>query len=473
MDDERRRYYRITRVRPQGGGGGGAAAIAIGADGAAARLRSGGGDGRMYGKPASRCLRGRRSRPSYCSVRWNRPPSRPEQQADRKRSTADLEVYPLGGPTMMLRALLPISRFLSRRVRREIERIFASAVATPGPLQLPRCGPRPSPIPSPLPSPLTGTSCARTWPTRCARCGRSPGFTATALAVTALCIGATTAAFSLADHVLLRPLPFPDPDRLVRVSEDDRQQGYGRLEASPGNFRDWRDRARSFSAMASYSYESMNLSGDGEPERLDGVAVGAGLLEIVGARPLAGRTFTPDEDAQGAAGTVILSDALWQRRYGGDRGVLGRTVLLNSTPYTVIGIMPADFAFPRRTTTFWIAQRFNDRDFTDRSNTYLYVLARLNARRHRHAGPRRNAPHRRTTGTRVAEGQRGHRRHGVHAAFGDRPAVARRCWRRWPGPRCASFSSVVPIWRTCCWRARSAGARNWRFARRSARGASG
>ena len=206
---------------------------------------------------------------------------------------------------------------------------------------------------------------------------KSPGFAATALAVTALCIGATSAAFSLADHVLLRPLPYPDADRLVKVWQRDDRQGYGRWEASPGNFRDWKARARTFDAMAAFSFLSMNLSGDGEPERLEGVAVGSGLLEMVGAQPAAGRLFTAEEDGPGAAGTVLLSDALWRRRYGADPASLGRKIILDDAAYTVIGVMGPDFAFPRRTGDFWLTERFIAEDYADRSNTYLNVLARL------------------------------------------------------------------------------------------------
>ncbi len=118
---------------------------------------------------------------------------------------------------------------------------------------------------------------------------RSPGFTATALTVTALGIGATTAVFSVADHVLLRPLPFPEPDRLVKLWEDDRVQGYTRMDPSPANYRDWKAMARSFSEVEAYSAASINLTGqiagDEQPERLDGAAVTAGLMGMLGARP--------------------------------------------------------------------------------------------------------------------------------------------------------------------------------------------
>src|SRR5258708_3849396 len=179
--------------------------------------------------------------------------------------------------------------------------------------------------------------------------GRTPGFTVTALTVTALCIGATTAAFSLADHALLRPLPFPDPDCLVKVWQDDRRQGYGRFEPSPGNYRDWTRRARSFDKMAAYSLQSMNLSGDGEPQRLDGAAVNAGLMELLGAQPLAGRLFTAADDTPGSPGTVLLSNALWRERYGGDRAGLGRARLLDKLQVTGIRGMPPAFALPAPT----------------------------------------------------------------------------------------------------------------------------
>lgn len=206
---------------------------------------------------------------------------------------------------------------------------------------------------------------------------RSPGFTATALAVVALGIGTTTAAFSIADYLLLRPLPFPEPGRLVKLWEDDARQGYNFLDPAPGNYHDWKTMSHSFTGVEAYSTLSANLAGDTSPERLDGAAMTSGVLGLLGAAPALGRTFSAADDSPRAPGVVILSDGLWRRRYGADPGVLGRTVRLDDEPYTVIGIMPPGFAFPARTIEFWKTERFTEDDFTQRDNYYLRVLARL------------------------------------------------------------------------------------------------
>jgi putative ABC transport system permease protein len=204
---------------------------------------------------------------------------------------------------------------------------------------------------------------------------RTPGWTATVLVVAALGIGANTAAFSLTDHVLLRRLPLYEADRLVVLWQ--RQLSGGYSEASPANFRDWRSAATSFDGVAAYTQAPANLVGQGEPERLDGAAVTSDLLPLVGARPALGRLFTPEEDRAGAPGTVLLAWGLWQGAFGGDPGIIGRTVTLDDEPCTVIGVMPRGFAFPRRDTEFWRPLRLSADNFEDRSNTYLYVVGRL------------------------------------------------------------------------------------------------
>jgi predicted permease len=206
---------------------------------------------------------------------------------------------------------------------------------------------------------------------------RTPGFTITALLVTALGIGATTAAFTVTDHVLLRALPFPDAGRLVMLWEDQRPRSYATMEASPANYRDWKGRSRSFELMGAWHGLSVNLTGDGEPLRIEGVSVTFDLFHVIGAQPAFGRLFTADDDREGAAGTVVLSDALWKRRYGGDPGVLGRKVVLDSEAYTIIGVMPPTFYFPRRTVEVWTATRFAAQNYQDRADNWLYVLARL------------------------------------------------------------------------------------------------
>jgi len=204
---------------------------------------------------------------------------------------------------------------------------------------------------------------------------RAPGFALTAIPVIALGIGATTAAFSITDFVLLRPLPFAEPERLVRVWES--LPGYPRLEPSPANYRDWRRLGRSFAGMGAAQAISLNLVGPAGPERLEGAAISAELFPLLGVRPVLGRLFTPSDDRDGAAGTVLLSFRLWQREFGGDRAVLGRRVLLDGAPYTVVGVMPRELAFPRREALLWTPIRFSAEDFKDRTNYALGVVARL------------------------------------------------------------------------------------------------
>lgn len=204
---------------------------------------------------------------------------------------------------------------------------------------------------------------------------RSPGFTLTAILVVALGIGANTAAFSVTDFVLIRPLPFAEPERLVKLWQT--QSGYSRMEASPANYRDWKRRAKSFSGMGAFSGISVNLVGQGEPVRLDGAFVTADLFPLLGVQPLLGRLFTAEEDRAGAAGTLLLSYPLWQSVFGGDAGVLGRRVSLDNQPYVVIGVMPPDFHFPSRGVQLWTPARFPEASFQDRNDNYLEVVARL------------------------------------------------------------------------------------------------
>lgn len=204
---------------------------------------------------------------------------------------------------------------------------------------------------------------------------RAPGFTATAILVSALGVGATTATFSITDHVLIRPLPFAEPERLVKLWEAHR--GYARTELSPPNYRDWKRMSTAFETMGVYRTLAANLVGEGDPERLEGASVTAEVFTMLGARPARGRLFTADDDREGAPGTVVLSHGLWMRRFGGDPGVPGRRVVLDGDPYTIIGVMPRGFHFPGRDAQLWTAMRFGPRDFEDRNNNYVYGVARL------------------------------------------------------------------------------------------------
>jgi putative ABC transport system permease protein len=204
---------------------------------------------------------------------------------------------------------------------------------------------------------------------------RTPGFAATAVLVVALGVGANTAAFSLADQVLLRPLPFPQSDRLMKLWQA--VPGYSRMELSPANFADWKRMSHSFAAMGAYNTNAINLVGQGEPERVDMATVESGLLPMLGVQPLMGRLFTAAEDRDGAGGTVLLSYGLWQRRFGGDPNVLGRGVLLNDERYTVIGVMPRTFYFPSRDTALWTPIRLKAENYVDRNDNWLAAVGRL------------------------------------------------------------------------------------------------
>ncbi len=205
----------------------------------------------------------------------------------------------------------------------------------------------------------------------------SPGFALTAILVLALGVGANTAAFSVTDFVLIRPLPFPDSDRLVTLWE--KVPGDGEMELSPANYVDWKRMSKSFDGMGAYWQNSVNLVGQGDPERLEGATVTADLLPLLGVQPLMGRVFTAAEDREGAPGTLLLSYQLWQAVFGGDAGVIGRQVNLDNQPFVVIGVMPRDFHFPSRDAELWMPARFQEHsdDFRDRNNNYLNVVARL------------------------------------------------------------------------------------------------
>ncbi len=206
---------------------------------------------------------------------------------------------------------------------------------------------------------------------------QAPGFTIVVVSVAALGVAASTAVFSLTDHVLIRPMPFREPDRLVKLWEDERERGYSRNDVSPANYRDWKRMSVSFESMAACRSLSVNLSGGGEAERLVGASVNYELFPLLGISPAIGRAFSAEEDRAGAAGTVVLSDGFWKRRFGGDPSVLGRRLLLDGQPHTIIGVMPAGFNYPRRETEIWTAMRFDEEDFSDRRNTYLEIVGRL------------------------------------------------------------------------------------------------
>jgi putative ABC transport system permease protein len=168
-----------------------------------------------------------------------------------------------------------------------------------------------------------------------------PGFTAVATLTLALGIGGATAIFSAVNHVLIRPLPYPDPERILAVW-DTREDGV-QLDIAYGTARELAARARSLERLAAMKPWQPTLLGAAEPERLEGQRVGADYFEVLGVRPALGQEFTPVDDAAGAAPVAVLSDGLWHRRFGADPGIIGRTITLDGLPYRILGVMPPRF----------------------------------------------------------------------------------------------------------------------------------
>ena len=186
---------------------------------------------------------------------------------------------------------------------------------------------------------------------------RTPGFTVAAVVVMALGIGANTALFTVVRSVLLKPLPFKDPDRLIQLYEQ--SPGGKRMYSwvAPGMYAAWKLQAPSVEEMAIYGTDSISLSGDGGPlpERIRYAECSWNLFSLLGVQPMLGRSFVGADDRPDAAGTVVLTHSLWMRRYAGDKAILGKTILLDARPYTVVGVLPAWFNYPDLPTQLWAA----------------------------------------------------------------------------------------------------------------------
>jgi len=204
---------------------------------------------------------------------------------------------------------------------------------------------------------------------------KSPGFTAVAVVALALGIGANTAIFTVVNTVLLRALRFRDPDRLVMVWES-RPPSKRTNVVQSWNFLEWRARNRVFEKIAAIHQIPMTLTSDGQPEEVMGLRVSADFFAILGVGPVLGRTFLAEEDAPRGALATVLSHGLWQRRFGGDRRILGKRITILAGNYTVVGAMPPGFAFPNYKAELWIPMRLNPVDArTDGRN--FSTVARL------------------------------------------------------------------------------------------------
>jgi putative ABC transport system permease protein len=205
---------------------------------------------------------------------------------------------------------------------------------------------------------------------------KNPSFTAIAVLTLALGIGANTAIFSVVNGVLLRPLPYPEQERLVMIWED--PGNIPRNNVNPRNYADWREQNQVFEQVAAFYLQSVNLTDEGEPERMIGARVAANFFSILRVNAAHGRTFLPAEDRLGSQPVAVISHSLWQRRFGGDPNVIGRTLALNGTNTTVVGVMPSDFGFPQQA-ELWTPLVFtaNELANTSRGSHYLNVVGRL------------------------------------------------------------------------------------------------
>ena len=207
---------------------------------------------------------------------------------------------------------------------------------------------------------------------------KSPSFTFFAVAVLALGIAANSAIFSIADAVLVRPLPYADSNRLVIVWEEASAYGFPKNTPAPGNFSDWKSRNQVFDDVAATGFGgSFNLTGKGLPEKLTGREATANLFSVLGVTPALGRDFRPEDDIPGATPVAILSHGLWLRRFGGDPQILGKDISLNYEKCIVVGVMKSGFQFPDRETELWVPERFTKKQLANHDSHYLEVVARL------------------------------------------------------------------------------------------------
>jgi predicted permease len=207
---------------------------------------------------------------------------------------------------------------------------------------------------------------------------KSPAFTAVAILALGLGIGANAAIFSVADAFLLKPLPLPDMDHLVVVMEQaPGQSGNDYSGVSPANFLDWRQQSKTLRDMTIWYWDSVNLTGEGVPEKAQGYQVLPNFFTLTSAQPMLGRVFTPEESQPGNDGVVILSHDLWVRRYGADPHLIGQAIHIDDRPYTVVGIMPQAFRFPV-TADLWLPLALPERQWTRRDWRPFFTMGRLN-----------------------------------------------------------------------------------------------
>src|SRR5215813_2420197 len=207
---------------------------------------------------------------------------------------------------------------------------------------------------------------------------KNPGFAFVAVITLAAGIAANTTIFSVADALILRPFRFPHQERLVMVWERSAAQGDSdRGSVAPGNFNDWREQSQSFERLVAIHMLYFDLTGAHQPERFGCYGVSAGFFDALGVKPALRRTFLPDEDETGRDQVVVLKHSLWERRFGSDPNIVGRTLTLNTKTFTVIGVMPPDFNFPGSSAEMWSPLAFDDKTKQERGAHSLAALGLL------------------------------------------------------------------------------------------------
>jgi putative ABC transport system permease protein len=208
---------------------------------------------------------------------------------------------------------------------------------------------------------------------------RKPAFTAVAVMIIALGMGANTAIFSLVRAVLLRPLPFANPDRLVMIWEDASFVGFPKNTPAPANYADWKTRSDVFEDMAAIRILDFNLTADGEPEKVYAYGVTPTFFSVLGVDPALGRALGAEDDRPEAGKVAVISYPLWQSRYGGEPGIVGRDIRLDDEKHTVVGVMPRGFQFLDPDVRIWVPAGFTPEQMANRRSHYLQVVARMKA----------------------------------------------------------------------------------------------
>src|SRR6187551_1745877 len=218
---------------------------------------------------------------------------------------------------------------------------------------------------------------------------KTPSFTVIAIITVALAIGATTAVLSLVNGLLIRPLPYREPQQLVLLLQHFKSQNLERIPVSPPEFKDYEARAHSFEKLGAFGYTNFNLANEDRPERIAGAIVTAGVLPLLGVSPIKGRLFQPEECTLGRDDVVIISARLWQRRFNSDPQIIGTILLLNGKSFTVVGVMPPGFDFPLQLfnlgsggqfggrAEIWKPLAFTEDQMKARSSRSFWIVGRL------------------------------------------------------------------------------------------------